>query len=105
MKNFASTQNVSSPSRADLVGQSEIPLKAKCRSVIATTHALDFDALPDSAFVRLPNLLVLFACSRATIWRWVKNGLLPAPKKVGPRVTAWSVAELRQVLSARMGSN
>lgn len=62
----------------------------------------DFDALADSGFVRLPSLLLLFACSRATIWRWVKAGKLPAPKKLSHRVTAWNVGELRLVLSAYM---
>jgi len=58
----------------------------------------NFDALPDSAHVRQPVLEVLFACSSATIWRKVKAGTLPAPKKLSERVTAWNVGELRQVL-------
>ncbi|MEI7614500.1 MAG: AlpA family phage regulatory protein [Betaproteobacteria bacterium] len=62
----------------------------------------DFDSLPDSGFVRLPSLLLLFACSRATIWRWVKAKKIPTPKKLGPRVTAWNIGELRQVISAYM---
>ena len=61
-----------------------------------------FDALPDSAFVRLPHLVALFSCSPATLWRWVKASKLPAPKKLGPRVSAWNVGEIRQALSARM---
>lgn len=62
----------------------------------------DWDSLSDSGFVRLPHLLLLFACSRATIWRWVKAGKLPAPKKLSHRVTAWNVGELRLVLSSYM---
>lgn len=62
----------------------------------------DFDALPASGFVRLHYVLLLFACSRATVWRWVKSGKLPAPKKLSPRVTAWNVGELRAALSAYM---
>lgn len=62
----------------------------------------DFDSLPDCGFVRLQSLQLLFACSRATIWRWVAAGKLPAPKKLSPRVTAWNVGELRAALSAYM---
>jgi predicted DNA-binding transcriptional regulator AlpA len=62
----------------------------------------DFDTMSNSGFVRLPTLLSLFACSRSTIWRWVKAGKIPAPKKLGPRVTAWNVAEIRQVISDHM---
>lgn len=58
----------------------------------------NFDSLPDSANVRLPVVAVLFACSDVTVWRRVKAGTLPAPRKLGERVTAWNVGELRKVL-------
>lgn len=57
-----------------------------------------FDTLPDSALVRLPVLEGLFACSAATIWRRVRSGTLPSPKKLSPRVTGWQVGQLRAVL-------
>lgn len=55
-----------------------------------------FDSLPDSAHVRLPVILSLFACSRATVWRHVKVGLIPAPIKFSARITAWNVGVLRK---------
>lgn len=67
------------------------------------THiSLDFDSLPDSSFVRLPTLLVLFGCSRTSIWRWVRAKRIPAPRKIGPRLVAWQVSELRHAVSAFM---
>lgn len=60
-----------------------------------------FDSLPNIAFVRLPTVAILFGCSPATIWRGVKNGTIPAPEKVGPRITGWRVGKLRQALTAR----
>lgn len=57
-----------------------------------------FDLLPDSAFVRLPVVASLFACSPVTIWRRAKNGSLPAPRKLSEAVTAWNVGELRKAL-------
>lgn len=59
-----------------------------------------FDALPDSGMVRLPVVCELFAVSPATVWRWAAAGQIPAPKRYGSRVTAWSVGELRQKLNA-----
>jgi predicted DNA-binding transcriptional regulator AlpA len=59
----------------------------------------DFDSLPDSANVRQPVVEALFACSSATIWRRVKDGRLPAPRKLSDRVTAWNVGELRRALA------
>lgn len=64
-------------------------------------HA-SFDALPDSGFVRLSELVIIFSCSKATIWRWVKASRFPPPKKLGPRITVWNVAEVRKVLAACM---
>ncbi|MGQ0526708.1 MAG: helix-turn-helix transcriptional regulator [Alphaproteobacteria bacterium] len=63
----------------------------------------NFDNLPDSAHVRQPVVEALYACSGATLWRRVKQGLIPSPKKLGPRISGWNVGELRADL-ARLGS-
>ena len=63
----------------------------------------NFDALPDAAYVRLPVVAVLFACSRATVWRWVEDGLIPKPRKLSAAITAWNVGELRLALNNAMG--
>ncbi|MBU3696927.1 AlpA family transcriptional regulator [Dechloromonas sp.] len=57
-----------------------------------------FDSLPDSANVRLPVVRALLGCSSVTVWRMVKRGTLPAPRKLTERVTIWNVGELRKVL-------
>lgn len=58
----------------------------------------NFDSLPEVGHVRLPVVAALFACSPATVWRRVKSGDLPAPRKLSEKVTAWRVAELRKAL-------
>lgn len=69
------------------------------RAAPALPDALrNFDSLPDSANVRLPVVAALFACADVTVWRRVKAGTLPAPRKLSKRVTAWNVGELRAVL-------
>lgn len=35
-----------------------------------------------------------YGVSRITIWRWVKSGLIPGPRKIAPNTTRWNVAEL-----------
>jgi len=55
-----------------------------------------FDQLPDAAFVREPVVRAFFSCSHSTLWRWVKSGLIPQPKKIGPKNTVWNVGELRE---------
>jgi predicted DNA-binding transcriptional regulator AlpA len=59
-----------------------------------------FDELPDSAHVRLPIVQALYACSPASIWRGVKAGRIPKPRKLSPRTTCWLVADLRASLAS-----
>ena len=60
----------------------------------------NYNSLPDSAHVRLPVVRALIGCSSATVWRMVKRGTLPAPRKLSERVTAWNVGDLRKALAA-----
>lgn len=61
----------------------------------------DFDMLPDTAHVRRSVVEALWACSTATVWRGVKAGRIPAPRKLSPGVNGWQVGELRRALSRR----
>lgn len=59
-----------------------------------------FNDLPDSAGARLPVVQALFGgISAPTVWRWTRDGKLPAPTKRGG-VTTWPVGGLRRALSA-----
>jgi len=58
-----------------------------------------FDSYPDSANVRQPVVEALFACSAATVWRGVKAGRIPKPRKLSPRITCWNIGELRAALA------
>lgn len=60
----------------------------------------NFKAAPDEAFVKIPVVQTLFACSAATVWRRVKAGLIPAPVKLSERSTAWRVGDLRAALAS-----
>ena len=58
-----------------------------------------FDFLPRSAYVRLPIVMSLYGISQASVWRNVKNGNIPKPRKLTTRTTAWNVGELRAALA------
>lgn len=60
-----------------------------------------FDSLPNAANVRQPVVEALFCCSGPTVWRSVKDGRIPKPRKLSPGVTGWNVGELRAALSER----
>lgn len=90
MKTQASSRKAFSP---DAVSTPPAPV------AVAIPDALrNFDALPDSAYVRLPVTSALFQISPATTWRWSKNGRIPAPRRLSEGVTAWNVGELRKAL-------
>ena len=66
--------------------------------------ASNFDALPDSAFIResqlvqspkRPDTPAPLPFSAPTLWRKVKAGTFPAPVKLSERVTAWNVGSVR----------
>lgn len=65
-----------------------------------TAALAGFDTLPDAAHVRLPVVQALYACSDETVRRRVKAGQIPAPRKLGPRLTAWNVGDLRRALAS-----
>lgn len=59
----------------------------------------NFDHLPNAANVRQPVVQGLYGCSAASVWRGVKDGRIPKPRKLSPRTTCWNVGELRQALA------
>lgn len=58
-----------------------------------------FDDLPESAAVRVHVAAALFGVSVPTVWRWSREGGLPAPSKFGG-ATVWRVSDLRAALAA-----
>ncbi len=66
---------------------------------MATTPA-HFDPLPAIGYVRQSQLIpAIFPFSSATLWRKVKDGTFPKPVKLGPRITAWRVADIRAIVA------
>ena len=39
--------------------------------------------------------------SRTTLWRWVRDGLFPKPRKIGPNSAAWLESELNDWIESR----
>ena len=53
--------------------------------------------LPKVGFVRQANLIPhMVPFSSATLWRKVKDGTFPQPVRLGPRITAWRVEDVRR---------
>lgn len=56
--------------------------------------------LPETGFVRLPEVLKVFPVSKSTWWAGVKEGRYPKPVKLGPKMTAWRVEDIRELIAS-----
>jgi len=71
--------------------------------------------LPASGFVRQRQLLGdrsakppvpgILPISPSTLHLWVQQGRFPRPVKLGPRVTAWRVEDIRSFIERQQSSN
>jgi predicted DNA-binding transcriptional regulator AlpA len=52
----------------------------------------------DEALLRLPEILRLIPVGKSTWWAGVKSGRYPKPIKLGPGITVWRIADIRQLL-------
>jgi predicted DNA-binding transcriptional regulator AlpA len=52
--------------------------------------------LPDTGFLRQPQVLAFIPISKSTLWRRVTEGTFPAPVKLSSRVTVWRVEDVRR---------
>lgn len=55
-------------------------------------------AIPETGYLRLPQVLAVFPVSRSTWWAGVKAGRYPQPVKLGERCTAWRAEEIRALI-------
>lgn len=66
------------------------------------TALVNWESMPDSAFVRLSVMQGLYGVSAASIWRGVKRGSIPKPIKLSERCTCWNVGAIRAALAAKV---
>lgn len=60
----------------------------------------NIDLLPDSASLRLSQIIALTGIGRSTFLWWVQTGRFPRPTKIGPRISVWKVGDVRRLLAA-----
>ena len=90
---------------------------ASAASLVATKRRAasipSFDELPDSALVRQAQLVrdpknptrpAPLPFSPSTFWRKVAAGQFPKPLKLGERITAWRVSDVRAWIDAQANS-
>ena len=58
----------------------------------------DRSTLPDTGYLRLPDVLRRYPVSKSTWWAGVRQGRYPKPVKLGERCTAWRVEDIRALI-------
>ena len=56
--------------------------------------------IPETGFIRLSNILKVIPVGKSTWWAGVKAGRFPQSVKLGKRITAWRVEEIRNLISS-----
>ena len=64
--------------------------------VAANRPTCDVVRLPETGFLRQPQVLVFVPISRSTLWRRIQAGTFPGPVKLSARVTAWRAEDVRR---------
>ena len=73
--------------------------RASWSTATCQTDSHPLGSLPEMGYVRQSQLIpAIFPFSSATLWRKVKAGTFPRPVKLGPRITAWKVEDIRALI-------
>lgn len=51
--------------------------------------------------VRVAEAARRLGVNRSTLWRWVKDGLMPQPIHLGPAVRGWNQSDLERWIAER----
>ena len=62
-------------------------------------------SIPSTGFMRLPAVLAVIPVSKSTWWAGVKSGRYPKPVKLGERITAWRVEDIRGLIENPVSNN
>lgn len=55
--------------------------------------------LPETGFLRQPQVLTFVPISKSTLWRRIQARTFPAPVKLSARITVWRAEDIRRWIS------
>jgi prophage regulatory protein len=61
-------------------------------------NKIDRSKLPETGFIRLPQVLLVFPVSKSTWWQGIQDGRYPKPVKLAARVSAWRVEDIHKLI-------
>ena len=55
--------------------------------------------IPETGFLRLPQVLTVIPLGKTCWWAGVKSGRFPKPVKLSARCTAWRAKDIRELIT------
>ena len=55
--------------------------------------------IPNEGFIRLPAVLAVIPVSKSHWWAGIQKGKYPKGVKLGPKLTAWRVEDIRALIA------
>jgi prophage regulatory protein len=60
----------------------------------------EYKALPETGYLRLPDVLRFIPVSKTTWWNGVRSGRFPRSVKLSPGVTTWRAEDIKQLIES-----
>jgi len=78
-------------------------IRSKVSATAATSNPLSISlvtptailTLPETGFLRQPQVLAFVPISKSTLWRRIQARTFPGPVKLSERVTVWRAEDIR----------
>lgn len=71
-----------------------ISIPAATVAAIPVSHAAP--VLPETGFLRQPQVLAFVPISKSTLWRRIQARTFPEPVKLSARITVWRAEDIRR---------
>ena len=65
-------------------------------TMVAPLASRSAPALPETGFLRQPQVLAFVPISKSTLWRRIQARTFPEPLKLSQRVTVWRAEDIRR---------
>jgi len=90
----------SKTARVPKTSQPTQPLQAIHTPIEKLQIAVTRNPIPPEGFMRLPAVLSVIPVCRATWLAGCKSGRFPKPVKLGPKMVAWKVQDIRSLIAS-----
>lgn len=77
---------------------------AQTPATVGTSPQPPAQALPETGFLRQPQVLRFVPISKSTLWRRVRDRSFPQPLKLSERVTVWRAEDIRLWIHQQRGA-